>query len=70
MPKKLCLLFTNIIFVTVGMFNGTANGSNHHQSSNSSSSANTGANSTGGESFQIKPVKQRTKKKHTTCTLL
>jgi len=56
--------------VTVGMFNGTANGSNHHQSTNSKSSVNAGANSAGGESFQIKPVKQRTKKKHATCTLL
>lgn len=60
------MLFT---IVAVGMFNGTANGSSHHQSNNSSS-GNTGANSTGGESFQIKPLKQRTKKKHTTCTLL
>ena len=54
------------------MFNGAANGSSHHQSTNNSKvkANNTTAHNATGDTFQIKPMKQRTHKKHSICTLL
>lgn len=54
---------------SIGMFNGAANGSSHHHNANGSKANNTKANTTG-ETFQIKPMKQRTNKKHSLCILL
>ena len=52
------------------MFNGAANGSSHHPNINNSKANNSSTNNAKGDTFQIKPMKQRTHKKHSLCTLL
>ena len=72
--ELITLTFVSLVFelypsYPIGMFNGAANGSSHHHNANGSKANNTKANTTG-ETFQIKPMKQRTNKKHSLCILL